>query len=181
MWDEKTVEAIKESVEHWEDNVEKLEKGETSTVKFHSRYNCALCNKFNSTNDEDCKSTCPLSLKGFYCGDSKSPYKTYVKNETIRNAQNVVLVLKSLFYPEPEKPEKKEVFYHIGQEFKRDENEWLLSRIDYNGVTLIMIKGYDKGNRFKFPINVKDSRKITEKEFQKLCGSGTFTLKSDSK
>ena len=64
---------------------------------------------------------------------------------------------------------KKEVFYKIGDKFEY-KGEYLLSQVGNNSCCLIALAGFDRGNRYKDPANVRDCRKITMEEFSKIAG-----------
>jgi hypothetical protein len=178
--DEKKVQAIKDSIVHWEENVEILKRGEVLSQFLYKAETCPLCklNGWESYADgNDCRN-CPLALRKMECEKHDSPWKIFRNHETVENAQNMVLALKSLFYPEEP---KKKVFYSRGQEFlnpKFPDNVYMLSQVGRNNmVAMIIIRGHDKGNRWGDFIEVGTTLGITEEEFKKICGSGTFTLK----
>lgn len=76
--------------------------------------------------------------------------------------------------PEP----KKEVFYHIGQKFVRDNNKYILTEVSLHEVQMINLRGTSLwASRMK----VKNSGNITETEFEQICGGCTFTLIEDKK
>jgi hypothetical protein len=180
MWDEKTVQAIKDSVGHWEEDIVKPLKGGGISEKTGA-HNCPLCNLvgFHSMfSMGECETKCPLSLRGMSCFSENSPYKTFMSNKTLENAQNMVLALKSLFYPE--EPKKEEVFYHIGQRFIHDDDkdEYILACIGGDEFTFIDVKGgMIKNSRG----TANNSNRISVDEINKFWGDGTFTLKEDSK
>lgn len=60
---------------------------------------------------------------------------------------------------------KKEGTYKPGDKFKNDREIYVLSQVDSNTVCLI---GFKCGNRWENPIQVKDSRFITVKEFLQI-------------
>lgn len=166
--DEKTVQAIKDSVRHWEEDVVgRITDGE---LPIYGANSCALCQKFD--NEGGCPK-CPLDLRKMSCEDKDSLYQIFRQCQTVENAQNMVLALKSLFYPE--EPKKEEVFYHIGQRFICNNEELILAQVGYHKVAFIHLNGEYNGNRKADPVDIHASRKITESEFKQICGSETFT------
>jgi len=81
---------------------------------------------------------------------------------------------------------KEEVFYKAGDVFRRDNvynEEYFMIVYFYEGnncfkAFLCQISSGDsnRGNRNVEPIKINDSDKITQKEFEKMSGSSTFTL-----
>jgi hypothetical protein len=165
--DEETVQAIKDSVEIWEMKKRGKKGGP-----------CPLCVLFHEEREEECEN-CPLYIRGLDCNLPGSPYSNWGNERTFENAQNMVLALKSLFYPEPlpEEPKKKEVFYERGQRFIHENgSESILTQVDSYEICLIDL---DSGNRWRRPLKIKSSLKITEEEFKIICDGETFTLKED--
>lgn len=183
MWDDKTTKAIMESVEHWEENENLLLDGVNGINLSTGVSDCALCGVAGYETISDsakCNKNCPLGIRGISCLQENSPYKMFMANKTPENARNMVLALKSLFYPEPE---KKEVFYDKGQRFTGGgfslKGEAMLSNVMGRRMALIGLSGGFIGNRWADPVEVKDIHKITEEEFKKISSGGTFTLKEN--
>ena len=85
-------------------------------------------------------------------------------------------IIDDLYKPKPEP--KKEVFYHIGQRFVRDDNNYTLTEVGLCEVQMINHKGTSIWASRK---KVENPSFITESEFKEICGSCTFTLIEDSK
>ena len=83
----------------------------------------------------------------------------------------------ALAYVENPPQKKEEVFYKVGQRFKDEEGDkYLLVQAMAGRVALVVYEGDDVGNRNCDPVCVKNTRRITESEFAKICGGSTFTL-----
>ena len=118
-YDEKTTQAIRDSIEHHKDNLHKLETlegeftrggtnfysggtnfyiGDNEGISFNSIY-CALCQQFPNNSNIFC-SDCPLSKSGFNCNNVGSPWrelgKARTKEQAIKAEENMVKVLKGL-------------------------------------------------------------------------------------
>lgn len=77
-----------------------------------------------------------------------------------------------------DKPEpKKEVFYHIGQKFRQEDSEYILTMIPDRKAILIH---REAGIHWRAGVRVEDGDNITESEFRQIKG-GTypFTLIED--
>ena len=101
-YDADTVRAIKESIEHHEENVWQLRNGASAREIDISEGACALCRKF-----EMCQE-CPLRKEGYGCLEPNSPYRKVSKAWHMRDTkamlkaeENMVSVLKSLLSEEP--------------------------------------------------------------------------------
>lgn len=63
-----------------------------------------------------------------------------------------------------------EVFYEVGDELNRENTIYQVSQSRPFEVSLIVIQGDDKGNRFSNPVRVDNIRKITKTELSEMCG-----------
>jgi hypothetical protein len=70
---------------------------------------------------------------------------------------------------------KRQISYKRGQKFRGPGGDYILAQTAPNYVALI---GLDCGNRHKDPIKVDHNQRITEQEFNLMCGRsvGKFTL-----
>ncbi len=116
-YDEKTTQAINDSMKHHENNLHQLKtlKGEFSigwqsynigkvSIDFTST-SCALCRLFRPPAlSSSCNPSCPLELNGFSCDKDGSPWKILLKPRTKEKAieaeENMVKVLKGLLEEE---------------------------------------------------------------------------------
>ena len=64
-------------------------------------------------------------------------------------------------------------FFRNSENFRKDDNVYLLCRSSGNEVTLIQVadKGFDLGNRWREPVRVKDDMKISEREWEAISGT----------
>lgn len=90
----------------------------------------------------------------------------------------------NVYFQEKLENEFPEVFpkitYKIGQMFMYDYETYILACVDtHRRCCLICITGGDKGIRWSDGVNIADSRKITQEEFDEICGmsKGKFKLK----
>ena len=115
-YDSETIVAIKESIEHHEENLRLLRtlEGKFFDCKLYSHFQiglrkihyndkvCALCSKFREENIfTPLCGKCPLKLEGFKCeGDDNSPWvkinKSTTRSEAISAEENMVKVLRGL-------------------------------------------------------------------------------------
>jgi hypothetical protein len=168
VWNENVTKGIIDSVKLWELRA----RGE------RPQESCPLC--LAMRNDDKGCVNCPLSLRGFNCHKENSLWERWCATNSIHIAEQMVITLKSLFYPEKEK--KKEIFYERGQRFKErynGEKEFILCRSGAHN--LIQLTSLTDGNYWTYSVEVKDDKKITEEEFKKISNSGVFTLIEDKK
>jgi hypothetical protein len=167
VWNENVTRAIIDSVKLWEKRAREEYPNES----------CPLC--LTMRNIGRCVN-CPLSLRGFNCHNADSLWAQWCSNNSTHIAEQMVITLKSLFYPEEE---KKEILYHIGQTFKYNKEEAILVWIDYvpNKASLLFTTGSNKNKTWGNNIECKKLPSVTEDEFKKICGGWGFTLIEDKK
>jgi len=65
---------------------------------------------------------------------------------------------------------ERQVVYTVGDEFMSCGDKFILVQFACNEIALVMIDGWDKGNRWAGTVSVASCRKITSKEFDRLTG-----------
>jgi hypothetical protein len=87
-------EAIHLSIEHWQENVRRLEDGGMLNKKDYTGESCPLCLKYLDRIVVGC-GECPLA-KVDCCDDNGSVWQEFRMDPSVSNAQKMVEVLKSL-------------------------------------------------------------------------------------
>ena len=96
----KILRAIRESIEHWQDNVKRIVACNvySRSVCLTGSNNCPLC-KFIYKKYYNC-SSCPLYIYGYQCAEDGSPYTEFVEAQTkkiaLKKAKNMVKVLQMI-------------------------------------------------------------------------------------
>ena len=101
----KKIRAIRKSIIHWQENVDKIIKCKSYVQKktcSYSSIDCALCNLMENYGGECTQ--CPLEYNGYGCFRWKSPYSNFCdameKETALARAKNMVKVLREILEKE---------------------------------------------------------------------------------
>jgi hypothetical protein len=177
-----TLAAVRCSMRHHLYNVQVTVLAQASTGPAR----CALCARFNS-GDGKCTikgKTCPLH------GDNekhRACCREYYEASNAKNNRNlegfrtgaVKLIARlakieyDLMHKDEKKEEKEEETYTGGQLFRVGKSKYLdvLVSVDYNKIALV---SPEDGNHWGAFLEVKDTKIITEKDLNNLCGTGNW-------
>lgn len=171
-YDEDTVRAIEKSIEHHEDNLDRLKKAKGRFLNnsgclygeiSYGASVCALCIEF-----ADRCSSCPLSLEGYRCNKEDSPWKeifySNTQDQAIAAEENMVKALESLL-------EREEVGFGVGDEVERIHDSHMgmqigdtatIIKIDsQNTITLSGYSGRHMGQNLKL---IKEKKEMSIKD-----------------
>lgn len=115
-WNSEQIEGLEKSIQHWQDNIDGLKRGEDWEI---SDIYCDLCGKFGERNHKNC-SDCPLDIIGQRCSQDTSVWKkcSFVSDRPIKEkipfAQDMLQTLKNCLAMEVE----EKVEFKIGGRVK---------------------------------------------------------------